>query len=189
QQSMERGGFVGAIIYVWKSHLPMGRFFDAGAPATILGLAVGRLGCLINGDAWGAPTGGNWGLVYTNPAARLPASLLNVPTQPFPIYELILDVGIFFVLSWLRDTGRIKANGAVTLLTFLSYSVVRFFLTYFRQERIIFMGLQQAQLIAVICAATMVPALVFIFVHARLRGERPTEVATAPIADQAAGTD
>lgn len=183
------GGFVGAIIYVLKSHLPMGRFFDAGAPATILGLAVGRLGCLINGDAWGASTGGNWGIVYTNPADRLPANLLNVPTHPFPIYELVLDLGVFFLFSWLRDTGKVKANGAITLLSLLGYAVVRFFLTYFRQERIIFMGMQQAQLIALICVVTMVPALIYILLRNRQRGEEATPISTATVIDQPAGTE
>lgn len=157
------GGFAGAAIYAWRNGLRIGRFFDAGAPTTLLGLAIGRLGCLINGDAWGAPTGGDWGLVYIHPEARMPASLLGVPTHPFPVYELVLDLAIFAAIWRLRDT--LKVEGSPTLLAMLGYAIVRFFLTFLRQEQVIFLGMQQAQLIAVASVAILGPWLLYLFLR------------------------
>ena len=50
---------------------------DASGPAILLGQTVGRLGCLANGDAWGAPCTCPWCLcvTYTHPNALLPDNL------------------------------------------------------------------------------------------------------------------
>jgi phosphatidylglycerol---prolipoprotein diacylglyceryl transferase len=172
------GGFVGAIAYVLIKRLPMGRLFDGGGPEVLLGLAIGRVGCLINGDSWGAPTGSNWGVVYTNPGARLPANLIGVPTHPYPIYEIIVDLLIFGVFAWLRKKGVIKTDGVTTLLVLVCFSAIRFFLTYFRQEKQLLLGLQQAQLIAVACIVTMVPLIVFLVVRNRRKMSNSVMVAS-----------
>ncbi|HLB12888.1 MAG TPA: prolipoprotein diacylglyceryl transferase, partial [Dehalococcoidia bacterium] len=52
------GGILGAILAVRREGLRVWPLLDAGAPAMLVGQAVGRLGCLTNGDAWGMPTGG-----------------------------------------------------------------------------------------------------------------------------------
>ena len=46
--------------YVHKKGMPVLHVMDAGAPAMILGYAVGRMGCQLSGD-------GDWGIVNTSP--------------------------------------------------------------------------------------------------------------------------
>src|SRR3990172_9381043 len=57
-------GVLAAALYAWRRGIPVGRPADVGAPALIVGQAIGRLGCIVNCDAYGAPTNLPWALVY-----------------------------------------------------------------------------------------------------------------------------
>lgn len=144
------GGIAAGLLAARRTGLPAWPLLDAAAPAMLVGQAIGRLGCLANGDAWGAPTGGAWGLVYTHPAALLPPDLLGVPTHPYPLYEiggeLALLGGLWLGRRWLAVPGR------TFLVAALGYAAIRFSLTSFRQETALVWGLQEAQLIALATA-------------------------------------
>ena len=114
----------------------------------LVGQAVGRIGCLINGDAWGAPTGCPCGVVYWHEHALLPPELLGVPTHPYPLYE-IAAVAILVALLWAMR-GRSIRPGTAFLVTTIGYGIVRFSLSFVRQETVIALGLQEAQIIAVL---------------------------------------
>jgi phosphatidylglycerol:prolipoprotein diacylglycerol transferase len=148
------GGFVGGVVVgaiaAWRMGLPVWRCLDAGAPAMMVGQAVGRLGCFVNGDAWGAPTGGNWGVVYWNEDALLPPELIGVPTHPYPLYE-IAAVAVVLVLLW-AFRRQLTRPGTAFLVTTICYGIIRFGLSYVRQETVIAFGLQEAQVIAVLTA-------------------------------------
>lgn len=47
------GGLLGALVYLKIRHMPVLRTFDLLAPSMILGLAIGRIGCLLNGCCYG----------------------------------------------------------------------------------------------------------------------------------------
>ena len=47
------GGVLAATIYIWRTRLPALRVADAIAPGMVLGLALGRIGCLMNGCCFG----------------------------------------------------------------------------------------------------------------------------------------
>ena len=112
----------------------------------LVGQAIGRLGCLVNGDAWGAPTGCPCGVVYWHEHALVPPELLGVPTHPYPLYE-IAGVAIVLGLVWLA-VRRGSRPGTAFLLATLGYAALRFTLTFVRQEPIVAPGLQEAQLVA-----------------------------------------
>ena len=145
------GGIVGGYLAALRGGLPAWPLLDAAAPAMLIGQAVGRLGCLSNGDAWGEPTGGSWGLVYTHPDAAVPGELIGVATHPYPVYEMggvvLLLVILWLGRRWLASTGRLF------LVTALGYAALRFGLSFFRQETEILWSLQQAHLIALVTAA------------------------------------
>ncbi len=54
------GASVAAFIFFWWSKLPVWKTADLMAPGMAIGLAIGRLGCLLNGCCWGGvcDTGG-----------------------------------------------------------------------------------------------------------------------------------
>lgn len=149
------GGFVGGVVAgafaAWKLGLPVWTSLDAAAPAMLVGQAIGRVGCLINGDAWGAPTGCPCGVVYWHEHALLPADLLGVPTHPYPLYEIVAVGGLLAVL-WL--VGRRRPRPGTTFLAMtLGYGVIRFVLSFVRQETVLVLGLQEAQLVALATGA------------------------------------
>lgn len=49
-------GFICSFIFVLWRRLPIGKMMDIGAPAIMLGLAFGRIGCFLNGCCWGKYT-------------------------------------------------------------------------------------------------------------------------------------
>jgi len=156
------GGFVGGVVVgaiaAWKMGLPVWRCLDCGAAAMLVGQAIGRLGCFVNGDAWGAPTGGPWGVVYWNENALLPPELIGVPTHPYPLYE-IAAVAILGALLWAMRR-HLERPGTALLVTTIGYGLIRFGLSFFRQETVIVFGLQEAQLIAVLTSAIALAVLV-----------------------------
>ena len=153
------GGSLAVLLYAWRHGLPVWRLADAAAPGLILGQAVGRLACIPNGDALGAPTDLPWAFVYTNPDSTVPAELLGVPTQPYVVYEIIFDLGLLALLWRLRT---VYSRDGLLFLTYAgAYSVGRFFLSYVRTERVWLWGLQEAQLVAVLTLAVALLALLW----------------------------
>jgi phosphatidylglycerol---prolipoprotein diacylglyceryl transferase len=123
----------------------------------LVGQAIGRLGCLSNGDAWGAPMTTPCGIClairYTNSNDLLPADLKGVPTYAYPAYEIVAELVLLAALWLFRDQLR-KFPGASFLVSAIGYAVIRFGLTFLRQETIIIWGLQEAQVIALITGAS-----------------------------------
>jgi phosphatidylglycerol:prolipoprotein diacylglycerol transferase len=152
------GAFVGGVVAGWlaarRYGLPKWRLLDLAAPAMLIGQVIGRIGCLSNGDAWGAPCEGwRYGLciAYVHPNALLPEELHGVPTHAYPAYEIGATLVVLF-LMW-RFRHRLAAPGSQFVVAVLGYAVIRFTLTYFRQENVLVAGLQEAQLTALVTAA------------------------------------
>src|SRR3972149_4901420 len=94
------GGLLAGAIYARYKKLPLVPTMDIGAFGLITGQIVGRLGCIINGDAAGAPTTLPWGFQYVHPNALLPQAIVDyaqgqgrsvaeIATHPYPVYEMI----------------------------------------------------------------------------------------------------
>jgi len=137
------GGFLGGAVYAWVGKLSLARLADTVAPGVILGLAIGRIGCTINGDAYGTPTSLPWGFIYTHPDAFAP---LGVAGHPAPVYEIIWNLIVFGVLWKLR--GRLKPDGALFLTMIAMYSFGRFFISWVREEPAVLGPLHQAHIIS-----------------------------------------
>ena len=165
------GGIVAAIIYGKVKHVSLGRLGDALVPGLLVGFIIGRIGCIINGDAYGGITNLPWGFIYTHPDALIPDRLLGIPTHPYPVYDMLWNATALLII--LRGSRYLKNDG-FTFLAFLSlYSVGRLVLSFVRQENTFFWGLQQAQIIAIFVLVFSMIAMIY-----QLRKSRSTRELT-----------
>ncbi len=58
------GAAVGAYIWARRAGISYLKLVDAGGPAAMIGLAIGRIGDVINGEHPGTPTNLPWGVEY-----------------------------------------------------------------------------------------------------------------------------
>jgi phosphatidylglycerol---prolipoprotein diacylglyceryl transferase len=176
------GGPVAGALYAWRRGLNVARLADIAAPALILGMAIGRIGDVINGEHHGAHAQGfPLAVVYTNPNTL---GEIGVPVHLAVGYELVMDLLILAGLVWLArgvvrlQNGRLAYNwqpryprdGMLFWLYVCCYSLGRFVIQFYRQDTPFAMGLSQAQLLSVVTAMAAVWMLVFQYQRARKRG-------------------
>jgi len=154
------GAAAGAYIWARRTKFSYWKILDAGGAAAMIGLAIGRIGDVINGEHHGSPTTLPWGVEYVNP------NTLGEPgkvVHPEVAYEMVLCLLILGAL--LPFHQRLKArlpDGALGLIYFAIYGTGRFFLSFVRTDPSVFLGLRQAQLasaLMVLAAIIVVPVL------------------------------
>ncbi len=128
------GGILSAAVYSYFKKVNLAKLLDVVAPSVALGQAIGRIGCLLSGCCYGIPTNGNWGV-----RSRFAPGLRH----PYPLYESIAD--FFLFLALLKASGKIRADGGLTLLYLSGYSIIRFFLEFFRAGDSYLLGLTLGQ--------------------------------------------
>lgn len=171
--AIQGGVILGAVtgyIYTKIHKIDTWAFADiVAAPAVIMGQALGRAANLLNGDAFGQPTGGSFGIVY--PSTTLAHQVYGgQPLWPAEVWEGQIDIVIFVLLLLFRTTNH--AKGQVFILYAVLYSVARFFLEYLRGDYgTLLWGLKSAQLTSL--AVILIGLLLFFWVGAR--GERISE--------------
>lgn len=134
--------------YLRKHNIDFWAFADIFAPALILAQSVGRMANLFNGDAFGHPTGGNFGILY--PESTLAYHTYgNQPLWPAEIWEGQIDILIFVAL--LLFSSFKHAKGQVFVLYAILYSAARFCLEFLRGDYVtLTMGLKSAQMTSLI---------------------------------------
>ncbi len=153
------GALVAVIVYAWTKKLSFWRLADIVAPGAILGQAIGRIGCTINGCCYGLENPPWWAgaIVYTNPEHALLGTPINVPLYPTQLYHLVWNLMGFAVLLSLRK--RLAPQGTLFLLYLAIYAAGDLTIRLAREGEPFFLGLQQAQLIGIITLLVTVPWL------------------------------
>jgi phosphatidylglycerol---prolipoprotein diacylglyceryl transferase len=163
------GGLLAAALLAWKRGWNLAKLLDAGALGLVLAQAIGRIACIITGDAMGKPTSGPFGFAYTSPHALVPK--LGVYYTPMPVYELIVNLGIFVLLWQLHK--RNLPDGLLFLIYLTMYSLERFFLGFTSSYQILAFGLTQSQIVA------LVSLVISLILMARIMGQARPRVSAA----------
>ncbi len=120
---------VAAALYMRSKRLSP-RYLDVLAAGFPLGMAVGRLGDVINGEHYGPPSSLPWAFRYTSPNTEAPSTLIAYHSGGF--YEVVLAIAIF-ALIWLL---RHRFERPLTLFWSVIglYAAGRFVMFFFRSD-------------------------------------------------------
>lgn len=159
---------VGAgIIYARRHKIDILALADIVAPAIILGQAIGRCANLLNGDAFGAPTGGNFGIIY--PETTLAYHTYGAqPLWPAEVWEGQIDFVLFALLLIFRAFPH--AKGQAFSLYIMLYSLARFGLEFLRGDYAtpVFLSFTSAQTTSLVA---FILALIF-FIYCQITYSR-----------------
>jgi phosphatidylglycerol:prolipoprotein diacylglycerol transferase len=145
------GGVVGVLLatllFTRLRKIRLLHFTDIVAPAAALGLAIGRIGCLLAGCCYGSVCELPWAIHYP-----LTHETHGLPVHPAPLYEtalMLLTAGFLLLLernAWLKNrrlsaAGRasglgLLSEGTVSAYFFILASLARFFVEGVRGDRL-----------------------------------------------------
>ena len=119
---------VTGLIYLRWQRLAVWQLLDHFLLALLLAIAIGRIGCFLNGDDYGIVTDSSLGVIFPNLNDNLP----RYPTQLFEsIFCLVFFVGSCLVFIKFRQRF---AAGTTGLAIAASYAVWRFFCEFLRAD-------------------------------------------------------
>lgn len=119
---------VAAAIALLLFDLPIGIVLDAATPGLFFAVAIGRVGCFLTGCCAGRCSASRWGIWSSDRrvgARRIPTQLLESAAG--------LVIGVATLLVVLGDASPI--SGAVFVVAFAAYALVRQLLLRLRSER------------------------------------------------------
>lgn len=168
------GAALGLIIYVWwvnrSASLSSGRraqpirtlrWLDIGAPAFIIGQAVGRWGNFFNEELFGPPTDLPWGIPISQ-ANRPIEYITETHFHPLFLYESLLSLlGLVVLLYVARRMSSWLVVGDILLFYLMWYSAERFVLEFLRIDNWKFGALPTAQIIGVLLTVAAISVMVW----------------------------
>ena len=121
------GLLVGGAVAARMTRVPYLTLADLGAIAAPVGLFFGRCANFVNGELWGAPTDGPWGVVFGGAAGMM-------PRHPSQLYEAVLEgLVIFCVLFVLSRRLPPRPRGTFVGVFLVLYGVFRFLIEFVRE--------------------------------------------------------
>ncbi len=136
------GGLLSGYGYARTQGLNFLRVLDQFIPFGVLGHAIGRVGCFLNGCCYGKPTDLWCGVVF--PGQSHPV----LPTQLFETIGLTI---LFLILRRLQSSALLRQSGRLFGSYLVGYGLLRFVLEYLRGDQYAwYVGLTLQQLICIV---------------------------------------
>jgi phosphatidylglycerol:prolipoprotein diacylglycerol transferase len=145
------GGFLASWIYCYKNRISILAWADNAVPSIALGTSITRIGCLMFGCDFGAPTNLPWGIrfgrnviggVWQNTPAlskhiadgRVPRdATMSLPVHPTQLYESAVGLFLVGMLLLTRKYWR-RFSGQVFLLWVMGYGILRSLIELVRDD-------------------------------------------------------
>lgn len=146
------GSAVAGVLAARVLRLPVGFMLDVASLGILAGLAIGRIGDVINGEHHAVACSGlAWCVRYTHPETLGQSHFVH----PVVAYDALLNLGILAVafLFWRRVRGH-PPEGRVFWLVLGLYGTGRFLTSFLRLDPVVLWGLQEAQLLGAVYAVT-----------------------------------
>ncbi len=137
------GGTLGSLIFMRRNRLPIFPTLDMMAPSVMIGMAFGRVGCLMNGCCFGAVCDPSYGIVFPigSPAHMQQVMLAQttpeivLPVYPTQIYSSIAAALLcLLLLGFRRLTFFQNRDGLVFAAFLLLLPIIRFHLEMLRND-------------------------------------------------------
>jgi phosphatidylglycerol:prolipoprotein diacylglycerol transferase len=180
------GGVLGSWIFARLRKYPVARGLDISAFGFLIGLAIGRLGDLVNGEHLGRATDVPWAVVYTHPESPAFAhSITAGPHHPATTYELI-GLVVLLVVLFVVQLRVFRDRPGLTFCVFLVlYSALRFGLTYLRvdSDEVVW-GLRTPQFVAVLTVIGTLPLVAYYATRRKQPLDAPGAAPSAPLPAQ-----
>jgi phosphatidylglycerol---prolipoprotein diacylglyceryl transferase len=156
-------GAVALALYLRRGRLSL-RYLDAMAAGFPLGLAVGRIGDVINGEHHGPPSDQPWAFRHTHPDADVPSALVGYHSGGF--YEVVLGLVMLAVVWPLRR--RFRRPAALFWTVIALYGAGRFVMFFWRSDSdTLALSLSTAQWTSLALVAVAAAALTRCAIQAR----------------------
>lgn len=164
------GGFIAAALgiaaYIWRRGLRLA-YLDVIAVGLPLGLAIGRIGDVINGEHYGPPTDFFLGVKNTHPEADVPRH--DVAYHSGGLYEVIIGAVVFAVVWPLRK--RLTRPTAMVWIVIGLLAAGRFVEFYVRSDsETVALGLETAQWTSLLLMLVAAAGAWFAAAHRPRRG-------------------
>lgn len=186
-------GIATYIFYCWKRKLSALKVADILIPSIFVGEMFGRIGCLLNGCCYGAPTALPWAIYFPPGSvpfqAELEAGLIakdavcTLPLHPTQIYSS-LNAMVLAILTWNYFPHRSR-NGSVLLLGWILYPMSRFCIEMVRNDTppYVFFGipLTIAQWVSIGMLIGAAAFAWFLSTRPKIEHPRPSSPPTPPV--------
>ncbi|NCU41641.1 MAG: prolipoprotein diacylglyceryl transferase [Candidatus Moranbacteria bacterium] len=120
------GGMIGAslalLFLCWKEKISLWKISDIIVLYFPIAIFFGRIGNFLNKELYGRQTNVPWGVDFGDGILRHPSQL----------YEAFLE-GVILYLVLFFSKKKIKLDGILTVIFFISYGISRFFIEFFRE--------------------------------------------------------
>lgn len=148
------GGFAATYIYCRRKGISILKLGDVVAPSILLGQAIGRIGCFLNGDDYGFITKSFLGVRFPN--------IGGPPRHPTQLYETFFDLIAFGLIIFLGK--KVKKDGQLFFIASIFYFVIRIFVEVFRDDMVIlFWKVTWGEAASAIAVIASIIALFFIY--------------------------
>jgi phosphatidylglycerol:prolipoprotein diacylglycerol transferase len=186
QMGMIIGIIVAALIYMavtrmrFSTLLSIGDVFIVGA---LLALAMGRIGCTLNGCCYGQPSPFDFFPLAVTYSARntMAPEFWGVPLYPTQIYHVLWNLIVFGIIWRFRDT--FKPEGGLLFFGLSVYAIGDLALRFLRAGREpLLWGIDNAQYVDLAILVIFLPWLIY-----KLRRYKKQSLATASASEDELG--
>jgi phosphatidylglycerol:prolipoprotein diacylglycerol transferase len=155
------GGMLGGYFYTKRKRLNYFEYFSLLSPGILIGQAVGRLGCFLNGDAYGTATDSVFGMSFPRYGTWIPSfeqelqlsssawrwsfeqglvdanSTMSAALHPTQLYEMVGDFALLaIVIIVFKNVWPTKKNSPIIFYIHTGgYALLRFFMEFMRGDR------------------------------------------------------
>ncbi len=125
------GGIISGLIFSRLHKISFWKLADIMAPSIMLGQAIGRLGCFLNGCCFGVPTESIFGIRFPK-GSLADIAHRGLAVHPSQLYEFTFNlIGFFFIWSIRK---KIRLSGGLFLIYLMTYNFIRIVLSGLRGD-------------------------------------------------------